>query len=149
MKEKLDKFIRAVKLFTSSERAVRMKKKEGERIERVVTLYLKVVGKRKDVKVHVTSIICDIGEFPVIEIHCEDFCAELNYGSKYLFSNIDASDNKAKRVVEMLYEITGDFLSKKTKPSLLYKNGSLSIQKTSEDNLSNFPNSWVILNGYR
>lgn len=148
MKEKWNRIKNAIKSFTSSERAVRMKKKEGERIERVVTLYLKVIGKRKDVKVHVTSIICDVGEFPVVEIHCEDFCAQLNYGSKYMFSNIETEDKTAKSILEMLYSIGEEVLLNKTKPSLLLKNKSLNIN-AAQDNLSAFPNSWVIMNGYR
>lgn len=148
MREKMNKFIRAVKSFTSSERAVRMSKKEGERIERVVALYLRVVGKRKDAKVHVTSVICDVGEFPVIEIHCEDFCAELNYGSKYMLSNIDAVDKEANNVLEMLYGICKDVLDNKTNPSLLSKDCSLNLYRMAHHN-SNFPNSWVIMNAYK
>lgn len=151
MKGKLKRLLESFKSFTSSDRAVRMKRREGQRIERVVTLYLKVVGKRKDVKVHVTSIICDIGEFPCIEIHCEDFCAELNYGSQYMFTNIEAEevkDQQAVNIIEMLYNICEDVLSEKTKPSLLLKNRSLNI-KRNECVPSFFPNSWVIMNGYK
>ena len=151
MKEKIKEIIERFKMFTSSDRAVRMKKREGKRIERVVTLYLKVVGKQKDVKVYVTSIICDIGEFPVIQIHCEDFCAELNYGSEYMFSNIEPEafeEHKAVNIFKMLYAIDEDILACKTKPSFLCKNASLNILNT-EENKSFFPNSWVIMNACR
>lgn len=148
MKSKIKKAISDFKTFTSSDRAIRMKKGEGKRIEKVVTLYLRVVGKKKDVKVHVTSIICDIGEFPCIEIHCEDFCAGLNYGSEYMLSNIEADEadqQKAKNIIDMLYSICDDVLSDKTKPSFLFKNLSMNLHKE-ENKKSFFPNSWVIMN---
>ena len=149
MNERIERIIKSIKAFTSSDRAIRMKKKEGQRIERVVTLYLKIIGKQKDVKVHVTSIICDVGEFPVIEIHCEDFCAELNYGSQYMLSNIETGCSKDRNVIDMLYSIGENVLFNKTQPSVLSKKSSLNFSNFAQGTSSGFPNSWVIINEYK